>query len=100
VEKYGTARQATDDNIYYMHAGVHARTQAHTRTHVHMHSEYLILIIFPLQQWLRKCSSVLPLHIHCLSSCSLYTNSKITFKDQDLVDDSTLSVSYIFHPIP
>jgi len=86
-----------------MHAHTHpcmqAHTHTHTHTHMHMHSEYLILIILPLQQWSHKHSSLLHLHIHCLSSCSLYTNSKITFKDRDLVDDSTLSVSYIFHLI-
>jgi len=83
------------------HTPMHASTamHTHTHTHTHMHSEYLMLIIFPLQQWSRKCSSLLHLHIHCLSSCSLYTNSKITFKDQDSVDDSTLSVSYIFNLI-
>jgi hypothetical protein len=39
VEKYGRARQATDDNI--------------------IHSEYVILIAFTRQQWLRERASML-----------------------------------------
>ena len=74
----------------------HTHTSMHARTHapMHMHSEYLILIIFPLQQWSRKRSSLSHLHTHCLSSCSLYNNCKITFKDQDLVDDRTLTLQH------
>jgi hypothetical protein len=32
------------------------------------HSEYVILIAFPRQQWLRERATVLRLYIHCLSS--------------------------------
>jgi len=31
------------------------------------HSEYVLLIAFPLQQWLRKCSLILRLIVRCLS---------------------------------
>jgi hypothetical protein len=31
------------------------------------HSEYLIFIAFPWQQWLHKCASLLHLQVHCLS---------------------------------
>ena len=31
------------------------------------HSEYIILIAFPLQQWLRERASILHLYVYCLS---------------------------------
>jgi hypothetical protein len=31
------------------------------------HSEYVILIAFPLQQWLHERASFLHLYVHCLS---------------------------------
>ena len=31
------------------------------------HSEYVIIIAFPLQQWLHERASVLTLYLHCLS---------------------------------
>jgi hypothetical protein len=49
VEKYGTARQATDDNIIRRMRFACRITKA-TDTH----SEYVILITFPRQQWLRE----------------------------------------------
>jgi len=32
------------------------------------HTEYVVLIAFPLQQWLEKCFNV-TLYVHCLSCC-------------------------------
>ena len=49
MEKYGTARQITDDKA--------TGTQ----------SEYVILIAFPRQQWLSERASMLRLHVPCLS---------------------------------
>jgi len=49
-----------------LHAG-YLRLQTHT------HSQYVILIDFPLQQWLRERTSMLRLHKHCLSCCSKHT---------------------------
>jgi len=49
MEKYGMARQATDDNIIWRNQTASWITKA-TNTH----SEYVILIAFPLQQWLRE----------------------------------------------
>jgi hypothetical protein len=46
VEKYGTGRQATDDNI------IQCRNDA--RIHTHTHTEYVILIVFPQPRWLRQ----------------------------------------------
>jgi hypothetical protein len=54
VEKYGTARQATDDNIIRRMRCVCWITKA-TDTH----SEYVILIALPWQQCLRECASML-----------------------------------------
>jgi len=54
VEEYSRASQATNDNIiWHMHV-VCWITKA-TDTHL----EYVILIAFPLQQWLHECASVL-----------------------------------------
>jgi hypothetical protein len=49
VEKYGTARQATNNNIIRRMRFACWITKA-TDTH----SEYVILIAFPRQQWLRE----------------------------------------------
>jgi hypothetical protein len=49
VEKSGTARQATDDNIIWRMRFAFA---------------YVILITFPRQQWLRERSSMLRLYVH------------------------------------
>jgi len=54
VEKYCTARRATDDNIIRrMRFACWIPKAAYT------HSEYLILIAFPRQQWLRERVSML-----------------------------------------
>jgi hypothetical protein len=54
VEKYGTATQATDDNIIRRMRFACWITKA-TDTH----SEYVIIIAFPRQQWLRERTSML-----------------------------------------
>jgi hypothetical protein len=46
VEKYGTARQATDDNIIRR-----MRFACWMTTAIGTHSEYVIIIAFPRQQW-------------------------------------------------
>jgi hypothetical protein len=53
VEKYGTARQATDDIIWRMRFACWITKATDT------HSEYVVLIAFPRQQWLRERPSVL-----------------------------------------
>ena len=54
--KRGRARQATDDNgIRRMHLACWINS---ARIHTHTHSEYVILIAFPQQQWLRERASV------------------------------------------
>ena len=65
VEKYGTARQATDDNIIRRMRFACWITKA-TDTH----SECVILIAFPRQQWLRERSSMLRCtYTACLVLC-------------------------------
>ena len=54
MEKYGTARQAKDDNIT-RRMRVTGRTTKTTDTH----SEYVILIAILLQQWLGERPSML-----------------------------------------
>ena len=54
MEKYGTAREATDDNILRRMRMVCWVTKA-----AYTHSEYVILIAFARQQWLHECTSVL-----------------------------------------
>ena len=54
MEEYSRARQATDDNIIWcMRIACCLSTAADT------HSEYVILIPFPLQQWLHECALML-----------------------------------------
>ena len=54
VGKYGTARQATYNNIIW-HMCISCWIAKATNTH----SEYVIIIAFPLQQWLHESASVL-----------------------------------------
>jgi hypothetical protein len=62
VEKYGRARQTTDGNIIRR---MHFACWITKATDIH--SEYVILIAFPLQQWLRERASILHYtYIACL----------------------------------
>jgi hypothetical protein len=62
MEKCCIAGQATDDNtILRMLIAGWIPKATNTR------SEYVILIAFPLQQWLHKRASLLLLYEHCLS---------------------------------
>jgi hypothetical protein len=62
VEKYGTAGQATDDYII-RRMRFACRIPETTNTH----SEYVILVAFPLQQCLQESVSRLCLHMHYVS---------------------------------
>jgi hypothetical protein len=67
VEKYGTARQATEDNTIRRMRFACWITEA-TNTH----SEYVILVAFARQPWLRERSSMLrysTLPVLCLLGC-------------------------------
>jgi hypothetical protein len=61
-KKYGRARQATDDSIT-RRMRIACRITKATDTH----SEYVILIAFPRQQWLHEHASILCLYVRCLS---------------------------------
>jgi hypothetical protein len=54
VEKYGTARQATRDNMIRR-----MRIAWWTNKATNTHSEYVILIAFTQQQWLGESASML-----------------------------------------
>ena len=53
MEKYGSARQATDDNIMQYMCCACWIPKAADR-----HSEYIILIVLPGQQWVLERASV------------------------------------------
>ena len=54
VEKCGTARQVTEGNIIWR-----MRIACWITKTTNTHSEYVILVVFPLQQWLRERVSML-----------------------------------------
>jgi hypothetical protein len=54
VEKYGRARQATDDNIIRR-----MRLACWVTMATDTHTEYVIFTAFPQQQWLRERASML-----------------------------------------
>jgi hypothetical protein len=69
MEKYGTARQTTDDNImrrmrfayWVTNTTLHYTTLHYTTLHTNTqtNSEYVILTTFPLQKWLHERASLL-----------------------------------------
>jgi hypothetical protein len=80
VKKYGTVRQATDDNIIRRMRFACWITKA-----TYVHSEYAILIAFRRQQWLRECASVLRLYysaclICCLKVIALWRVNSFTYQ--------------------
>ena len=63
MEKYGTVRQATDDNMIGR-----MRTAYWITKPTNALSEYVIVFAFPLQQWLRERISLLRYtYIACLA---------------------------------
>jgi hypothetical protein len=56
VEKYPTVRQATDDNMVHVHCVLDTYGYKDTLSIV-----YVVLIAFPLQQWLHERASLLRL---------------------------------------
>jgi hypothetical protein len=66
VEKYGTARQATGDNVIRrMRFACWITKATDTR------SGHVILTASPVEQWLRERALLLCLYVHCLS-CSCF----------------------------
>ena len=75
MEKYCRARQATDDNM------AHAHRMLDVEGYKHILTEYVILIAFPLQQWLHERASMLCYaYIACLVLFSLTVYSSTIFK--------------------
>jgi len=76
--KHSRAGQATDDNMAHAHCMLDKYGYTHTHTHTHTHTVYIILIAFPLQQWLLERASLLRYtYIACLfkvlnSVCTCY----------------------------
>jgi len=54
MEKYGTAGQATVDNVRW-----HMRFACWVTKATNTKSQYLITIVFLLQQWLQECTSMM-----------------------------------------
>jgi len=54
-----TAGQATDYNMTHAHCMLYKNGYTHTHTHTQTHPQYVILIAFPLQQWLHERERVL-----------------------------------------
>jgi hypothetical protein len=61
MEEYGTARQATDDNIIRR-----MRFACWISKATHSHLEYVLLIGFPRQKQLRERTSLFRVYVHCL----------------------------------
>ena len=61
-KKYVRARQATDGNITQR-----MRLASCVTTATDTHSQYVILIAIPRQQWFGERASILLLHVQCLS---------------------------------
>jgi hypothetical protein len=66
VEKYGTVGQATDVNIIRR-----MRLTCWITKGTDTHSEYVVRIVFPRQQWLRERALILRVYVPCLC-CVLY----------------------------
>jgi len=64
VGKYSTAGQATDGNITWRMRIAYWLTKA---TDTHTHTEYAILIVFPLHQRSSERAPMLRRYVHCLS---------------------------------
>jgi hypothetical protein len=62
MEKYGTARQATDDSLIR-----HMTITSSINKDTDIHSEYAVLPTFPPKRWLSECASLLRLYVCCLS---------------------------------
>jgi hypothetical protein len=88
VEKYGTARQATDDIITRRMRFACWITKA-----TDIHSKYVILIAFPRQQWLRERASVLH---YTYIACPLHFSVRHGYipapLNQEQIDSTVLTI--------
>jgi hypothetical protein len=61
VEKFGRDRQVRDDNKTRR-----MRISCWITKAINILSEYIILVAFPLQKWLRERASIFTLYVHSL----------------------------------
>jgi len=61
MEKHGKTRQTTDENIIRR-----MRFACLIKNATDTHLEYVILIVFPWQQYLHESAILLLLYVHCL----------------------------------
>ena len=78
MEKYGIARQATDDNIIRCMRFACWKSKA-----TDAHSEYAIVIAFPRQQWLRQRSSMLQVLCRSFSSINGAINERYSASNKN-----------------
>jgi len=91
VEKYCTAGQATDDNMAHVHCMLDDYGYKHN-------SIYVILIAFPLQQWLHECTSMLcHTYIACLVEAVLKFGQEGTQINPPPVCLAVASLLHAFH---
>ena len=70
----------------------HMRTACWKPNATATHSEYVILIAFPLQQWLHECASVLCLYVHSLACLCMFAgnaaklNAKYVFDQKSRIN--------------
>ena len=69
MEKYGTAGQAIDDK----YGACWIREATYT------HSEYVILIAFPMRQWLHERASMLRWYVCCLSCFNAIDGAVVSY---------------------
>jgi hypothetical protein len=89
VEKYGRVGQATDDNIMRR-----VRTACWITKVTDTHSECVMLIAFPRQQWLRERVSMLRWYVHRL--CSFDVINAVTTVSHSLVLCKIISLTCDF----
>jgi hypothetical protein len=87
-KRYGRAREATDDNLIGRMRIVRLITTA-TNTHL----KYVILIIFPRQQWLSERSSML---VYSTLSCLMEYQQTYLLKKVLFVRIDVMSVCCLF----
>ena len=78
MEKFGTAKQSTDDNIT-----VRKRISCQTSKATHTHAEYvtIITITFPLLRWLEERSSMLR---HAYIACDVNSSRQSAAENHEM----------------
>ena len=96
MEIYGTAREATDDNIIRR---MRFACWIPIRKTIDTHSECVILVLvaFPQQKWLCELATMLRLYVHCLS-CLVYAWFVLRATLTELPQRSARSVFFLYCP--